>query len=231
MKDRKSLAAATDGTGPYELTEAVPGDHYTYQIRDGYTWGPNGATTAEKGMPDTVVMKVVAERDHRGEPAALRRHQRGPDPRPGRRAPRGAGPVRAPSTPALVGEQWYNHDDGHATSDPAVRMALTQALDLGELASVSTAGAGTPATTLAAIEPVACPGDSVSGVAPGPGRGRGQGRARRPAGAHLPLRQRRGQRRGRRRRARRPAVGGRRRRGDRQGRGRDRAPGRHLRHR
>ena len=84
-------------------------------------------------------------------------------------------------TPALQGEQWYNHNDGHATSDPAVRMALTQALDLAELASVSTAGAGTPATTLAAIQPVACPGDSVSGVAPGPGRGRRQGRARRQA--------------------------------------------------
>ena len=59
MEDRTSLADRTDGTGPYELTEAVPGDHYTYEIRDGYTWGPNGATTAEKGMPDTVVMKVV----------------------------------------------------------------------------------------------------------------------------------------------------------------------------
>ena len=34
----------------------------------------------------------------------------------------------------MVGEQWYNHDDGHETTDPAVRMALTQALDLGELA-------------------------------------------------------------------------------------------------
>ena len=65
-----------------------------------------------------------------------------------------------------MGEQWYNHDDGHETSDADVRMALTQALDLGELASVSTAGAGTPATTLAAIEPVACPGDSVSGSLP-----------------------------------------------------------------
>jgi peptide/nickel transport system substrate-binding protein len=65
-----------------------------------------------------------------------------------------------------VGEQWYNHNDGHATSEPEVRMALTQALDLAELASVSTAGAGTPATTLAAIEPVSCPGDSVSGSLP-----------------------------------------------------------------
>ena len=68
-------------------------------------------------------------------------------------------------TPALLGEQWYNHAEGRATSDPEVRMALTQALDLAELQNVLTSGKGTPATTLATIEPTACPGDSVSGVA------------------------------------------------------------------
>jgi peptide/nickel transport system substrate-binding protein len=66
----------------------------------------------------------------------------------------------------LIGEEWYNHADGRATSDPDVRMALTQALDLAELQKVLTAGKGTPATTLAALEPVACPGDSVSGSVP-----------------------------------------------------------------
>ena len=165
MSDRKSLAATTDGTGPYELTEAVPGDHYTYQIRDGYTWGPNGATTAEKGMPDTVVMKVV---QNEGTAANLLLSGdinaatiQGPDVK----RLEGAD-LFSTSTPALVGEQWYNHNDGHETSDAAVRMALTQALDLGELASVATAGAGAPATTLAAIEPVSCPGDSISGSLP-----------------------------------------------------------------
>jgi peptide/nickel transport system substrate-binding protein len=165
MDDRKSLADSTAGTGPYVLTEAVPGDHYTYEIRDGYTWGPNGATTAEQGMPDTVVMKIV---ENEGTAANLlvagdvnAAQILGPDVK--RLDAQG---LFAAETPALMGEQWYNHDDGHATSDPAVRMGLTQALDLGELASVSTAGAGTPATTLAAIEPVSCPGDSVSGSLP-----------------------------------------------------------------
>jgi peptide/nickel transport system substrate-binding protein len=165
MDDRKSLADSTAGTGPYVLTEAVPGDHYTYEIRDGYTWGPNGATTAEQGMPDTVVMKIV---ENEGTAANLlvagdvnAAQILGPDVK--RLDAQG---LFAAETPALMGEQWYNHDDGHATSDPAVRMGLTQALDLAELASVSTAGAGTPATTLAAIEPVSCPGDSVSGSLP-----------------------------------------------------------------
>jgi peptide/nickel transport system substrate-binding protein len=165
MDDRKSLADSTAGTGPYVLTEAVPGDHYTYEIRDDYTWGPNGATTAEQGMPDTVVMKIV---ENEGTAANLlvagdvnAAQILGPDVK--RLDAQG---LFAAETPALMGEQWYNHDDGHATSDPAVRMGLTQALDLAELASVSTAGAGTPATTLAAIEPVSCPGDSVSGSLP-----------------------------------------------------------------
>jgi peptide/nickel transport system substrate-binding protein len=165
MSDRTSLAATTDGTGPYELTEAAPGDHYTYQIRDGYTWGPNGATTAEEGMPDTVVMKVI---QNEGTAANLlisgdlnAATIQGPD------AKRldGQG-LFSTSTPAMAGEQWYNHNDGHETSDAGVRMALTQALDLGELASVATAGAGGPATTLASIEPVSCPGDSISGSLP-----------------------------------------------------------------
>jgi peptide/nickel transport system substrate-binding protein len=165
MSDRSSLAATTAGTGPYELTEAVPGDHYTYQIRDGYTWGPNGATTAEDGMPDTVVMQVV---QNEGTAANLlisgelnAATIQGPDVK----RLEGAG-LFSTSTPAMVGEQWYNHNDGHETSDAAVRMALTQALDLGELASVATAGAGGPATTFAAIEPVSCPGDSISGSLP-----------------------------------------------------------------
>jgi peptide/nickel transport system substrate-binding protein len=165
MKDRASLADSTAGTGPYELTEAVPGDHYTYAIRDGYTWGPNGATTAEQGMPDTVTFTIV---QNEGTSANLlvsgdinAAQIQGPD----AKRLEGQG-MFAAETPALVGEQWYNHNDGHGTSDPAVRTGLTQALDLEQLASVATAGTGTPATTLAAIQPTACPGDSVSGNLP-----------------------------------------------------------------
>lgn len=165
LADRASLAAGTAGTGPYELTDAAPGDQYTYQIRDGYTWGPNGATTAEEGMPDTVVIKVI---QNQGTAANLlisgevnAATIQGPD----AKRLKGAD-LFATETPAIVGEQWYNHEPGHATSDEAVRMGLTQALDLNELASVATAGEGTPATTLAAIQPGPCPGDSISGALP-----------------------------------------------------------------
>src|ERR1044072_8357271 len=146
MKGRKSLRNTTDGTGPYQLTEAAPGDHFSYQIRDGYTWGPNGASTATPGMPDQVVVKVVEN-----ESTAANLLLSG-----GLNAAQVLGPdatrldkagLFAAKTTALIGEQWYNHTDGHATSDPALRMALTQALDLAELQKVLTSGNGSPATT------------------------------------------------------------------------------------
>ncbi|MCS7475647.1 ABC transporter substrate-binding protein [Umezawaea endophytica] len=165
MADRSALKTATAGTGPYQLTEAAPGDHYTYTVREGYTWGPNGATTATKGLPKTVVVKVV-----QNETTAANLLLSG-----GLNGAQIAGPdaerlekagLFSADTPALVGEQWYNHAAGRVTSDPKVRKALTQALDLPQLRKVLTSDKGTAATTLAANEPVACPGDSVSKALP-----------------------------------------------------------------
>jgi len=163
--DRDALATTTAGTGPYELTDAQPGSQYTYTRRDGYTWGPDGATTDEKGLPETVVIKIVENESTAANlllSGGLSAAQvNGPD------AARldGAGLFTAETT-ALAGEQWYNHASGRVTDDPAVRMALTQAVDLDELRDVLTSGKGGPATTLAVNEPVACPGDSVSDSLP-----------------------------------------------------------------
>ncbi len=69
------------GTGPYELTEAVPGDHYTYQIRDGYTWGPNGATTVRRWHGEAEPAPRRSRSRHRHRP----RQRLGHPPEPGRR--------------------------------------------------------------------------------------------------------------------------------------------------
>jgi len=165
VADRSALKTATSGTGPYQLTEAAPGDHYTYTIREGYTWGPDGATTATKGLPKTVVVKVVQNETTAANlllSGGLNAAQiNGPD---AERLEKSG--LFSAQTPALVGEQWYNHAAGRVTADPKVRMALTQALDLPQLRKVLTSDKGTAATTLAANEPVACPGDSVSKALP-----------------------------------------------------------------
>lgn len=166
LKKRSSLKKTTAGTGPYRLTEAAPGDHYTYTRRDGYTWGPGGATTAAKGMPDKVVVKVVENQSTAAN--LLLSGDLNASEVSGSDAERldKAG-LHAVKTPTVAGEQWYNHAKGRATSDPKVRMALTKGLDLPKLQKVLTSGHGGPATTLAANPPVACPGDSVSGALPG----------------------------------------------------------------
>ncbi|WP_300265671.1 ABC transporter substrate-binding protein [Microbacterium sp.] len=165
LNDRSFLADASNGTGPYVLTEAVPNDHYTFEVREEYAWGPDGATVDEAGIPAVVNVRIVADGTTAtnlmlsGEANAAQ--LLGPD------AERALGAdLDALETSAVVGEQWYNHADGHPTSDPAVRMALTQAVDLDELANVITAGNGGPATALATVAPRGCTFDSISGVIP-----------------------------------------------------------------
>ena len=117
-------------------------------------------------MPDTVVMKIV---QNEGTAANLLLSGdinaatiQGPD------AKRldAAGPVQHQHARRWWASSGTTTTTATTTSDAAVRMALTQALDFGELASVATAGEGGPATTFAAIEPVSCPGDSISGSLP-----------------------------------------------------------------
>ena len=75
------------------------------------------------------------QRDHRRQPAALPASVNaaaiiGPD------AARLAAAelFEAEQTALITGEQWFNHTEGRPTADPAVRTALTQALDLGRAA-------------------------------------------------------------------------------------------------
>jgi peptide/nickel transport system substrate-binding protein len=165
MKDRSTLKAGTSGTGPYTLEEAVPGDHYTYAVRKDYAWGPGGAKTSAKGTPATIEVKVVANETTAANQllsgalnaAAIV----GPD------ADRlNAAKVDKVDAQAVTGEQWYNHNAGHPTSDPAVRAALTQAVDLDQLRKVITSGKGGPATQLAVVAPAGCTGSSVDGAVP-----------------------------------------------------------------
>ena len=68
-----------------ELTEAAPGDHYTYQVRDGLHLGTRTARRPRsKGMPGHRRDQGRREREHAGQPAGLgrserRRRDRGPD--------------------------------------------------------------------------------------------------------------------------------------------------------
>lgn len=165
MADRKLLATKTDGTGAYTLTEAVPNDHYTLTKRSGYTWGPNGATTSTPGLPAKIVVKIIPNETTAAN--LLLSGQLnfatilGPDTQRLQ-----AANLFSVGTPTISGEMWYNQATGHPGADLKVRLALTQAADLQQIAKVLTSGRGEPGTTFAAIPPIACPGNSVAKALP-----------------------------------------------------------------
>ncbi|MFG1705741.1 ABC transporter substrate-binding protein [Nonomuraea sp. M3C6] len=163
VKDRSLLARSTSGSGPYQLTEAVPSDHYTFKARRDYAWGRQGATA--KDVPETVVLKVVPN-----EQTAANLLVSG--------SINGAvffGPDRArleasPGVGKKVisqgnGQFFYHQGDDRPAHDPAVRKALTQAVNLKELAGIASSNTGRPATGLV-LEPRPCQGDSVTGHVP-----------------------------------------------------------------
>ncbi|MBT2225682.1 ABC transporter substrate-binding protein [Nonomuraea sp. NEAU-A123] len=163
VKDRSVLAHGTSGSGPYRLTEVVSGDYYTFKARREYVWGPGGATA--KDLPETVTLKVVPN-----EQTAANLLLSG--------TLNGAtfyGPDRArvEATPGVIknvlsygnGQFFYHQGDDRPTHDPAVRKALTQAVNLKELAGIAASGTGRPASGLI-LDPRPCQGDTVAGHLP-----------------------------------------------------------------
>jgi peptide/nickel transport system substrate-binding protein len=165
LADRSILDHGTDGTGPYALTGAVPGDHYTFSVRKGYKWGPNGATTAVSGLPAKVTLKVVTN-----ETTAANLLLTG-----GVNLATIGGPERtrlnkahlfSTVTAAQPNELFFNENPGHPGADPSVRTALVQALNLGQLGTVATSGRGLKMTQLALQNFTPCSGNSVAGSVP-----------------------------------------------------------------
>ncbi|NYJ74905.1 ABC transporter substrate-binding protein [Allobranchiibius huperziae] len=165
LANRSTLATKTDGTGLFKLTEDVASDHIAFTKRTGYTWGPLGVTSSTPGLPDKVVIKFVSSLTTAanlllsgGLSAAT---VTGPD----AKRLQGAGLFAAP-VQVLLGEMWFNHAKTRPGSDLAVRKALTQAVDLTQLAKVMSSGEGTAATTFATAPPVACTGNSIQSALP-----------------------------------------------------------------
>ncbi|MEU6282761.1 ABC transporter substrate-binding protein [Streptomyces sp. NPDC047028] len=165
LKDRSLLKSGTSGSGPFRLTSARPNQSYTFTRREGYTWGPGGATGSDPDMPGSVVLKVVGSESTAAN--LMLSHQLN--------AAQFAGPDRARVTdvpgitttdePNGTQEFFFHQGQGHPGHDPAVRKALLQAVDLHDLGEIATAGTGRRPTGLV-MQPRPCPGDTVSGHLP-----------------------------------------------------------------
>ena len=160
LEDRSTLAAGTNGTGPFVLEEAVANDHYTFSARDDYTWGPDGSTSELPGFPSEVVARII-ENESTAANLLLSDEVNiagvaGAD----RQRVENEG-YFVTEQRSIAGEFFFNQMEGLPTADVAVRQALMGALDLQELMSVQTAGNGELASGLAELLPKACPGDTV----------------------------------------------------------------------
>jgi peptide/nickel transport system substrate-binding protein len=165
LANRKILATGTDGTGPYQLSQATPDDHYTFTERSGYAWGPAGATTSTKGLPAQIVVKIVPNETTSANLLLSGEINAAPILGPDVKRLEAAR-LFAADVPALTGEMWFNQDSGRTAADSQVRLALAEAVDLGQVEKVLTSGQGEPGTVFAANAPVACPGNSVAKALP-----------------------------------------------------------------
>lgn len=163
LEDRDLLAQETHGTGPYELTDAVPGSSYTYSLREDYSWGPDGA--AAEGMPATVELKVVASSSTTANLLLSGEVNLAQVSQADRSRVDAAGLPHADFR-APAGEMFFNQASGRPSEDENVRRALAMAVDLTELGQVITGGSGEPSEGMVTVEPKPCEGDTVGAHLP-----------------------------------------------------------------
>ncbi|MEU9891202.1 ABC transporter substrate-binding protein [Sphaerisporangium sp. NPDC051011] len=60
LKNPSKLDQGTSGTGPFVLESATK-NIWTYRVREGYRWGPDGASTSAAGTPHKLVLKIVTD--------------------------------------------------------------------------------------------------------------------------------------------------------------------------
>ncbi|GJF31183.1 peptide ABC transporter substrate-binding protein [Kitasatospora sp. NE20-6] len=145
----RSLERTTRGTGPYVLTRYTPGGPYEFTVRDGYAWGPAGATTAEPGLPARIVVSVVPQASTTANLLLTGgvdiANVTGPD-----RARLTGHGLTTTDVATVVGLTFFNQRPGRPLADRALRRALVSALDRPGLANVAVGGTGRPATDFGA---------------------------------------------------------------------------------
>ncbi len=164
LADRKVLAKTTDGSGPYVLAQAQPGNQYVYTRRKGYTWGPDGARTSAPGMPQKVIFKVVASSTTTAN--LLMNGQLNIGQVAGTDAERlKSSHLFSAGSMFMGNELAFNEAAGQAGADITVRRALTADLNLPAVAKVDTGGSGQAADGLIA-SPKICGGNTMTGNVP-----------------------------------------------------------------
>ncbi len=165
LADPKLYSTGSDGTGPFVLTKVVPGQSYTFTRRDGYTWGPGGASTKAPGTPAKVVLRIVPNESTTANlllSGEVNFAQITGDDQQ-RLIAQGLDRVKSPGAGGWL---FFNQLPGRPWADIRLRQALVQAIDINQLVKVNTGGTGSPSTGLVALLPKPCTGNTVAGRLP-----------------------------------------------------------------
>lgn len=165
LKDPEALATKTFGTGPYELTEANPGQSYDFALREDYAWGPGGITAQSDGIPRSVVAKVVTSLSTRANMLQSGEVQLASI--SGIERDRFTEDDFTTSTTLNLrpGLLFFNQAPGRPTNDLAVRQAIATGVDYEGIGNVASEGYGEPMTNLVPGYDTLCPGmDSAAAL-------------------------------------------------------------------
>lgn len=166
LDDPDSIANATNGTGMFQLTDALPGDQYTLERRDTYTWGYDDTTADTPGLPKTVVVRMIDNESTLANLLLSKEVNAGRVNGPDAERLDSAG-LETVSSELISGEYWFNQSEGRIAVDPAVREAIVTAVDLDDLAAVYTGGRGQRATSALSLLPRPCVYESTGSLPAG----------------------------------------------------------------
>lgn len=167
LKDASKLDRGTSGTGPFVLESATQ-NTWTYRVRKGYEWGPDGASTSVAGTPKKLVLKIVTDPTTSANELLAGRltatQVLGADADRVRKSG-----VKSTSADNLGSSLWFSEGADQTTGDPAVRRALVAAMNFHDLVKVHRLASGLPAeraTSLRVGDPLTCPGADATKVMP-----------------------------------------------------------------
>jgi peptide/nickel transport system substrate-binding protein len=143
LKDSGMLLKGSSGTGPYTAASQVAGSSYTFNRRDGYTWGPKFTGVKTTGtIPKQLVMKVITDESTRANLQTTGQLQiAGYSSDAWKRVADQAGYTKVTSAQSDT-FLMFNESPGHVTQSQKIRLAITQSIDRSQLNKVQSYGAG-----------------------------------------------------------------------------------------
>jgi len=142
LKNPAALLTTSQGTGAFVSASQVSGASYTLTRRAGYTWGPKYANAPSGTPPKTLKLQVVQDESTRANLMDTGKLQIATYVTDAWNRFKGRGGFDLVTEPQSDTMLLFNENSGHPTADPAVRNAISQALNRNTINQVQSFGAG-----------------------------------------------------------------------------------------